>query len=227
MRCRKVRSYLSAYCNDEINGKIKIIIDVHLTGCADCRKEEEIFKSLNLVKPLMADLKVSKDFNNNLLNRIANERFSETRTKAYFPNKPPRIVWSKAVPVIVTTCLLFAFGIMNFPINDSSVVPDTTITPSALDDSYLTVQPTNNPNMTIRMNKDWSFEQVLARTERINQITRDMTPVGSFSTSGTQLTGMKRNVQAPYDINYFRYRPVIIIYGSPQTNPIKEGMGEY
>jgi len=227
MRCRKVRYYLSAYCNDEINGNVKISIDEHLSGCADCRKEEGVYRSLVLVKPVLSDMKVSIDFNNNLLNRIANERFKETRTKAFFPNKPPKLIWSKAIPVVVTACLIFVLGIMYIPSGELDVTSKITSNRSALDDSYLTVQPTNNPNMTIRMNNDWSFEQVLARTERINQITKNMTPAGSFSSSGTQLAGIKRNVQAPYDVNYFRYRPVIRIYGTPQPNPVKEGLGDY
>jgi hypothetical protein len=227
MRCRKVRSYLSAYCNDEINGSVKISIDEHLSGCADCRKEEEIFKSFNLVKPVLSDLKVSNEFNNKVLNRIAHERFTETRTKAYFPNRPPRLIWSKAIPVAVTACLLLVFGVMKLTSDNPGIAPTMTNNQPNLDDSYLTVQPTNNPNMTIKIDKDWSFEQILARTERINQISKNMTPVGSFSSSGAQLTGIKRNIQAPYDINYFRYRPVIKFYGSPQTNPVKEGSGEY
>jgi hypothetical protein len=227
MRCRKVRSYLSAFCNGEINGSVKILIDEHLSGCTDCRKEEEIYKSLILVKPVLSDMKVSNEFNNNILNRIAHERFNETRTKAYFPKRAPRLIWSKAIPVAVTACLILAFGIMNITFDNSTIVPNLTNNQSGLDDSYLTVQPTENPNMTIRMNKDWSFEQILARTERINQISKSMTPVGSFSSSGTQLTGVKRNIQAPYDVHYFRYRPVIKIYGAPQPNPIKEGSGDY
>lgn len=227
MRCRKVRSYLSAFCNDEIKGSVKISIDEHLSGCADCRKEEEIFRSFSQVKPVLSDLKVSTEFNNKLLNRIALERFNETRTKAYFPNRAPRLIWSKAIPIAVTACLLLAFGVMNITTDHSVIAPNLTNNQSGLDDSYLTVQPTDNPNMTMRMNKDWSFEQILARTERINQISQNMTPVGSFSSSGIHLTGTKRNIQAPYDVNYFRYRPVIKIYGAPQPNPVKEGSGDY
>lgn len=202
-------------------------MDEHLSGCADCRKEEELYKSLILAKPVLSDMKVSDDFNNNLLNRIAKERFNETRTKAFFPNKPPILIWNKVVPVVVSVCFIFVFGMMYIPTDELNKTPILSNNASGLDDSYLTVQPNNNPNMTIQMNKDWSFEQVLARAERINQITRNMTPAGSFSSSRTQLTSLKRNVQAPYDINYFRYRPVIRIYGTPQLDPVKEGSGDY
>ena len=102
MRCQKVRSYLSAYCSGEIDGKKRLVIDEHLSDCAACRKEEAIYYSLNTVKSEIGSLKVSDKFNDNLLNRIAHERFAETRTKAYMPSRPPVLTWAKVLPSAIT-----------------------------------------------------------------------------------------------------------------------------
>ena len=127
MRCQKVRSYLSAYCNDELAGRKKLAVDEHLSTCALCRKEESLYNAMFAAKSEIGSLEVSNDFNNNLLNRIANERFAETRTKAYHPQRPPLMVWSKVVPAVVSAFVvvfalvtLFSGGIMSNRYNYAS-----------------------------------------------------------------------------------------------------------
>lgn len=226
MRCQKVRSYLSAYCNDELAGRKKLAVDEHLSTCALCRKEESLYNAMFTAKAEIGSLEVSNDFNNNLLNRIANERFAETRTKAYHPQRPPLMVWSKVVPAVVSAFVvvfalvtLFSGGIMSNRYNYASQNNN-------LDDSYLTVQPTNNPNMT----KNWSLDNHLARVERSNRISRNMMQAGSFS--GNQNLSLasvssqnKRPI--PYVTTYYHIRPVIRLYLVPQNDSVKGVAGEY
>ena len=226
MRCQKVRSYLSAYCNDELAGRKKLAVDEHLSTCALCRKEESLYNAMFAAKSEIGSLEVSNVFNNNLLNRIANERFAETRTKAYHPQRPPLMVWSKVVPAVVSAFVvvfalvtLFSEGIMSNRYNYASQNNN-------LDDSYLTVQPTNNPNMT----KDWSLDNHLARVERSNRISRNMMQSGSFP--GNQNLSLasvssqnKRPI--PYVTTYYHIRPVIRLYLVPQNDSIKGVTGEY
>ena len=227
MRCRKVRSYLSAYCNDELSGRKKLAVDEHLSTCAFCRKEEAIYYSLNSSKNEIGTLKVSEDFNTELLNRIARERFAETRTKAYQPQNPPIFVWSKVVPALASAfvLLLVAIAVMS-----PSAIQNIASNNDGLDNSYLTVQPTDNPNMTVNMNKNWSLGNQLARTERINTISNNMTKVGSFS--GAQQATMtniraKEKMTAPYISTYYNVRPVIRVYYIPKNTPVKEDSREY
>ncbi len=226
MRCQKVRSYLSAYCNDELAGRKKLAVDEHLSTCVLCRKEESLYNAMFTAKDEIGSLKVTDDFNNILLNRIANERFAETRTKAYYPQKPPLFVWSKVVPAVASAFVvvfalfsMFSGGIDterdNFAYQDGN-----------LDNSYMTVQPTDNPNM----NKNWSLDNHLARVERGNRISRNMTKAGSFSRrqnmSLTSVSSQGRTY-VPYVTTYHQIRPVIRLYLIPHDDSIKEDFGEY
>lgn len=227
MRCRKVRSYLSAYSNEELTGSNRLAVDEHLSGCAECRKEEELYQALSTAKTNLDKYKVSDDFNARLLNRIGYERFAETRSKAYLPQKAPRIIWSKAIPIFMSACLVFAVSYMNFGSFDNNQLDQEFVANTPLDDSYLTVQPTNNPNLTVDLNKNWSFSKQMERTERINRISHNLTPRGSFSSGTTQLAGTKSSTPIPYTQYYHRVRPVIRIYVSPHSTTGKEGSGEY
>ena len=80
MRCRKARSYLSAYCNDELTDRTRLAVSDHLSTCSTCRKEEAIYRSMISSGAEIEGLKVDDDFNTRLLNRSAQERFAQTRT---------------------------------------------------------------------------------------------------------------------------------------------------
>ena len=160
MRCRKVRYFLSAYCKDELGGRRKLAVSEHLSHCSACRREEVIYRTLNDTKAEMPGFKVSADFNNKVMDRIARERFSETRTKAYLPKKAPVLAWGKAVPAFVSVCMvvLIAVSFMSGGLQDMNNGMMATSN-NNVDDSYLTVQPTHNPNMTVNMNDNWSLNE--------------------------------------------------------------------
>ena len=106
MRCRKVRSYLSAYCNDELSGRKRLTIREHLATCSGCRSEEEIYVSMSEAGGRLEEFAVSDDFNLKLLNRIGRERFAETRTEAHLPKRAPLISWRQVVPVLSAVALV-------------------------------------------------------------------------------------------------------------------------
>ena len=226
MRCRKVRSYLSAYCNNELSESGRLSVSEHLSTCSSCRKEAAIYISLNKARSETERLKVSDDFNANLLNRIAQERFAETRTQAYLPSTAPRIVWGRAIPAFVTACLVIVVSAVVFSpgIRDNIGVISTAS--NNMDDSYLTAQPTNNPNLTVNLDHRWSFSDQLARAERLSQLSHSMTEK-SGSNWNVYSTNMRQVVtntvyQIPYVPDYFRIRPVVRVYGAPSTTSDKE-----
>ena len=47
MRCRKVRSFLSAYCSDELNVRRKLAVSEHLSACSSCRQQDALIRSMN------------------------------------------------------------------------------------------------------------------------------------------------------------------------------------
>ncbi len=221
MRCRRARSYLSAYCSDELNGRRKLAVSEHLATCSSCRKEEAFYRSLNGAGSAMSSKTVSKDFNTALLNRIAQERFAETRTKAYLPHTAPRFAWGKVLPVMVSACVVALMAV--FTVSPS--FHSTGFSAQAgLNDSYLTVQPTNNPNMTVSMHKGWSLSNQLARARRINDISNSVARTGGFLPTGLGLTSVaaRTNVQAPYVQTFYRVRPIVRVYAPPDAASQKE-----
>ena len=234
MRCRKVRSFLSAYCHDELNSRRKLAMSEHLLTCSACRREEETYRQMSESVTEIPSVGVSDDFNARLLNRIAQERFAETRTKAYMPKAAPLFAWKRLAPVVVTACLA-VFAVVSLMPGDEASSPMLAadhVNPSgsaALDDAYLTVQPTANPHMTINMEKNWSLDRQFARAERIRKISNSIIPAGSFGSQGAQLTSSNSltGQPIPYLLNQYRMRPVLRTYVRPQSVSQQEGNKPY
>lgn len=230
MRCRKVRSFLSAYSNDELVVRKKLAVSEHLSTCSSCRKQEAVYRSMNEGLDKVSRLQVSDDFNARLLDRVARERFSETRTKAWFPKPIPFFRWSRVVPVVVSTCAL-ALAIFIAPSLENFDGNMSRGTSGSLDDSYLVAQPAADYSLTDRMNKDWSLASQLERTERVSRISNGLTQVGSF---GHYVSGSPFDVRVgisggsiPFVGQRYNVRPVIKLYVVPQSSADKEDAKVY
>jgi hypothetical protein len=238
MRCRKVRSFLSAYCHDELNSRRKLAMSEHLLTCSACRREEDIYQQMADSSGQLASVEISDGFNTRLLNRIAQERFAETRTQAYLPKAAPLFSWKRVAPVMLTACLAM-FAVISLTPNDDGSSPmiaaddaSQTILGSDgdLDDLYLTVQPTTNPHMTVNMEKNWSLDRQFARAERIREISNSIIPAGSFGGQQYQLTSSRSHLMGrpvPYLLNQYRVVPVVKIYVRPQSTTRQEGNKPY
>jgi hypothetical protein len=188
MRCRKVRSYLSAYSNDEVVGRDLVAVREHLSTCSSCRREEALYSSMRQSARELKSTKLPADFNAKLLSRIAQERFSETRSKAYFPRvQPPLFQWRHLAPALSAAVVLALVGTMILNKSHQTVTSpafaSSSTMSSSLDDSYLTAQPNMNPNMTAPLKKDWSLDRQLAMAERSNQLSGRLTSAGSFASA--------------------------------------------
>ena len=229
MRCRKVRSFLSAYCRDELEGRQRRQVSDHLLACRSCRTEETYYRNLSTASTEISSLTVSNDFNQKLLQRVAQERFAETRTKAFLAKDAPLLMWRKVVPIAATACVaVLAFIATMSPVFDGSA-PDYVNT--VVGDDYMTVQPTANPNMAVQLKDDWSLENQLAKAERIHRIRNSVIPASAFTQPG-YAGGLNTRVSSgshpvPFVANYFRVRPVVRIYVTPQSSSDKEGSHAY
>ncbi len=226
MRCQKVRSFLSAYCNDEIDGRTKLLMNEHLAECSSCRKEEAIYLSLSEAKNEIGGMKVSDDFNSKLLNRIGHERFAETRNKAYLPKAAPLFSWAKVVPALASASVMVLVAVSVFT-GGSQNIDNNNFANSSLDDSYLTAEPTNNPNMTTHADPQWSFNQQMAKAERITQITNNLRSTARFGESRTGLVSSRTQNRVPFSSSYYRIRPVIRVYITSPTTSDKGGAKVY
>ncbi len=225
MHCQKVRSYLSAYCNDELTGSASSGVSDHLATCAGCRTEEQHFRDLLKGGRELNTYRVSEGFNNRLLDRIAHERFAETRTKAYFPKSAPSLLIRRLAPIVVTAGLAVAVVIANFSPNKNSQTGEFAVGSVQLDDSYLTAQPENNPNMSGMLHEGWTLGDQMARQDRINRISRQLTfdfPFNYYNQGNAVNVSARTLSTAPYVNGFYRIQPVIRVFESANPNTSKE-----
>jgi hypothetical protein len=221
MHCRKVRSYLSAYSNDELTGAVLREVRGHLANCRECRSEEAVYRSVRLAARQLPGRHIGADFNARILDRIAKERFAETRTRAYLPKPAPSMVWRRVVPVVssVFVVALLAVGVAKF---SGGSTPNTSGAGQIVDigknDDYLTAQPAN-------LNREWSLNNHMAQSDRMSALTTSMTQTAGFEPSGS-LAGVQsgqsgiwfRDSRHPYTIYFYRVRPVIRFENQSVTN---------
>lgn len=230
MRCRKARSYLSAYCHDELSSRRRLTVSEHLLECKSCREEEAFFREMAATSVRLEPPPLPDDFNAKLLNRIAHERFAETRSKAYLPKSAPVVRWGRLAPVLITACLA-VFAFLSLVPDGDVISPQMTAESSGLDDSYLTVQPDSNPNLTVRLDSDWSLNRQLAHAQRADRISNAIIPASSFGgrqyqgTLHARLTASGQPI--PYVIHHYRMRPVVKTYVVPRSNSGQEGSKPY
>ncbi len=231
MRCQKARSFLSAYCKNELGSSLSSAIAEHLSTCHQCQKEESYYVNIIDASRLLPELKVSGDFNNRLLNRIVKERFQETKNKAYLPKRPPLFSFTRAVPVMAAACLILVAGY--FTVLDKEIVTaeeNYSSFENSLDDSYLTAKPRySRVNQTTSLHKDWSFDEELAKVSRVNRISNLLTNNGSgyFSSGNTHLASNNSRLYLPYATSYYRMKPVLKIYIKTEKLQIREDAVEY
>jgi len=192
----------------------------HLSTCPDCRREEAVYRSIRLSSRQIHTRHVSPGFNTVLMDRLAHERFAETRNKAYLPKRVPKMWWRVAPVAVSALALLFVtFSFVLSPDMQNSL--QQAVTPSAgQDNSYLTVQPQANPNMTVQLKKDWSLNNQLAQTDRLSRLTNSMTQASAFAGQGQQgilEPGLVVRNGQPYVVFFYRVQPVITVYDQRGT----------
>lgn len=214
MRCRKVRSLLSAACSDELDVRQQAAVKDHLASCSSCRKEASYYTVVSQAVDQVPKKSLGQDFNARLLDRLARERFQETRTRAYLPHRAPRLALRILAPVAVTAALvLVAVGsFLNMDRSLPGGAPSAGL-PTPMDDRYLTIQPTSNHSAALGIGNDWSLRRQLARSERLETVSRELTSGNGFN--NMHLAGMTTPAGTSYPTASQRYplqRPVIKVY---------------
>jgi len=228
MRFRKARSFLSAYCSGELTGRKQEKVREQLARNESLRREEALFKSIKKACQELPQEKVSDDFNARLLDRVARERFAETRTQAHMPKAAPAFSWWRAVPVTVTTVVvLFVAASLLVQMGQDGPI-QIAADPGNLDNSYLTVQPDNNPNIGRGFGQQVSLPQLMAKVDRADEISNFLTGSRGFGagsrTGEANWQANQSRSQTPYNCYHYTVRPVYRVT-APVTS--KEGNGVY
>ena len=210
MRFRKIRSYLSAFSNDELSDRKQERVREELAGSEALRREESIYRSIRDCCPELPKENVSNDFNARLLDRIARERFAETRSRAFMPRTSVPHAWGRLVPVLATVATLVIVGI-NFlavPGGRQQTVPGAD---NALGDSYKTVSSENNPNMRTNVGRKVSLPDMIAIVDRADEISNMLTANSQFtnvsSGIGSNWIAQTNMVRVPFTVHYYRVVP--------------------
>ncbi|HWR83643.1 MAG TPA: hypothetical protein VN285_10090 [Candidatus Deferrimicrobium sp.] len=171
-------------------------------------------------------MSVAGDFNSKLLNRIAHERFAETRTKAFLPRRAPFVLWRQAIPAFVATSLIVLFAIVPFVRKEVPQFGTARVRQIGLDDSYLTVE-----RGTATVGRDWSLGKQIARAERMERLSTTFAQREGWEhfdrTSGLATASSHDAMPIPYLPGYHKMRPVVRVYMSVPSPAAKEGERAY
>jgi hypothetical protein len=177
-------------------------------------------------------LTASADFNGRLLNRIAAERFRETRTRAYFPKRTPIFGWSRAIPATAAACFILAFvffgGLENLFNGDIAGSTAEVISPR-LDDRYLTVQPVSDHALirheaVAKAGEDWAFQQQLARLKRLRQLINSVGSQNEFASfSSSVIESAPDCCQSRIRVNGIRGAAAANASSTSQLRMVSEG----
>ena len=228
MRCQKARSWLSAYSNGELIGRRLVAVGEHLSTCSSCRREAQEYSTISKVGTQLPKSQLSEDFNNALLNRVAHERFAETRTTAYLPKAAPIMQWGRVLPVFVTACLalMATFVFSSYQMNPADGGARAEL--DDLDNSYLTVQPVGHKHDSHALNQQWSLSGQLDKSRRIERISHKVRRNDGFGGDvGMRLASASRPVSGPYAVNHYRIRPVMKVYVIPGASAKREVVKPY
>jgi hypothetical protein len=219
MRCRKVRSFLSAYCKGELPEKRTGAISDHLEGCPRCRFEETAYREMSQYIDKLPKYSVSEDFNSRLLKRIAEERFSETRSRAYLPKKIPVLTFNRLAPLFAAACFVFAFmfsGGLNLLEDKQEPIKAVT---SVLNDDYLTTQPKPDHILNQHLAANWAFNEQIARVNRIRGL---MTRLAGQNSFGSLASSSANQYYMPPFYRIQQYYPNLETNSSPASSWSKE-----
>jgi len=217
MRCRKVRSFLSTYCKGELAPRKTAAVETHLRECASCRREEEMYKSVNKLVVEMPSKTTSDDFTARLLQRIENERAVPQKSKVYMPGRIPKFGAGRLATISAVAVVVLAFAVgMNFtekllgPTSPGLVTADRGSNGAGDDNLYLTVQPVDNP----LLNQRKSVSSIVKQYNRWREYSRSLRSHDAaeqfFNSGGNSILAASNT--STVDMNGVRVRPVIRNY---------------
>jgi hypothetical protein len=216
MRCRKVRSCLSAYCRGEMAPGVAGDITRHIDSCPSCRREAEAFRAVNRMLTQQPVLKTGDEFSARLFARIANENFAEKRDKAYLPGRIPLMGASRLAVVAATAVIVLLVGAginlsrMEGPSSVPLALSTSNTSGGSENDLYLTVQPTHNPLLNSQKSVSRMVQQY-NRWRELSRVIRSHSGAEQFMGNGSTVV-MASSGYGSAPTNGIRIRPVVKNY---------------
>jgi len=106
MNCRKARSYISAYYDEELSHSVNKELLQHIENCTSCQKEKLFIEQVRVGLKAIPNDELSTDFNDKLFARIYSApRTEETRLSAV----PSALVYRLRMlsPLMAAACVVF------------------------------------------------------------------------------------------------------------------------
>jgi hypothetical protein len=214
MRCRKVRSFLSAYYREETSAELSAKIKEHLSDCSSCRREAAAYRSMNELVKGLPQRQASSDFTSRLFQRIGQEGFARKKTRAYFPKRIPRFGAARLAAAASVAVIILSLGIglnvgnrILFP--TAPQMAGTTAMTDIDDDRYLTVQPTDNP----LLNEHKSVSRMIEQYNRWREYSKSLrVSSGSDQFLGGQGVSFASSHVINSGVSNIMVRPVIRDY---------------
>jgi len=206
-----------------LTGAILRDVREHLSTCRECRNEEAVYRSMRLATKQVSENHLSRDFNTRLMDRLAQERFAETRSKAYLPKPAPLLQWRRLVPAVVSVVAIALVAVSFSQFSGSPIAQGPVAAVSVGEnDDYLTAQPLRDRNETAQLKPEWSLNGHMAQTDRLSRLTSSMTQRSGFDNSaesgGFQPIAILRPGHQPFVLYFYRVKPVIKTYDQTGTD---------
>jgi hypothetical protein len=146
-----------------------------------------------------------------LFDRIARENFADKRSKAYLPGRIPRFGKTRLAVVAVAAVMILSVG-LSLSLVDRITDPNAAVMANSgseqLDDSYLTVQPTNNPFF----NRTKSLGSLVQQYNRWRGYSQSLLTHDDLVSNGSAVLTATGGLTTASGIPVIRIRPVVKNY---------------
>jgi negative regulator of sigma E activity len=152
MKCQRVRTYLSAYCEETLPSDKAHELEAHIRNCKRCEQEKQFLEQILAAAKSLPQTTLPEDFNLQLMNRIYSEQgvpresYLEAEPLPFW-RRPVRWVSAVATVAVCTLATVFVIDQLQSPTNVQQAVPGySTAVPAPSEVRPVVAKRQLNPN---------------------------------------------------------------------------------
>lgn len=84
MRCYEAKNLISRYLDNELESKLRIKTEEHLSSCSTCKKELQSLQRISLFLHSYEDISISEDFISKTMLQLYNKSFRSKKQTNFF-----------------------------------------------------------------------------------------------------------------------------------------------